>query len=86
MVIAQTAGTMLALPISFLSQAALLGGLPSEAGLLVLVLSQALGSVVTAAFVAPFTTAVASLQYLDLRMRTEGHDITLMQQAGVIGA
>ncbi len=34
----------------------------------------------------PFTTAVASLQYLDLRMRTEGHDITLMQQAGVIGA
>jgi hypothetical protein len=85
-VIAQAAGTVLALPISFLSQAALLGGLPSEAGLLVLVLSQALGSVVTAAFVAPFTTAVASLQYLDLRMRTEGHDITLMQQAGVIGA
>jgi hypothetical protein len=42
--------------------------------------------VVTAAFVAPFTTAVASLQYLDLRMRTEGHDITLMQQAGILAA
>ncbi len=36
---------MLALPVSFVSQAALLGGLPSEAGLLVLVLSQALASV-----------------------------------------
>ena len=85
-VIAQAAGAMLAMPISFLSQAALLGGLPNEAGVLVIVLSQALASVVTAAFVAPFTTAVASLQYLDLRMRTEGHDLTLMQQAGVIGA
>lgn len=85
-VVAQAAGAMLAMPISFVSQAALLGGLPSEAGLLVIVLSQALASVVTAAFVAPFTTAVASLQYLDLRMRTEGHDLTLMQQAGVIGA
>jgi hypothetical protein len=72
-VIAQVAGAMLAMPISFLSQAALLGGLPGEAGVLVLVLSQALASVVTAAFVAPFTTSVAALQYLDLRMRTEGH-------------
>jgi hypothetical protein len=85
-VIAQAAGTMLALPISFLSQLAFLGGLSPDAGMLVLVLSQALASVVTAAFVAPFTTAVAALQYLDLRMRTEGHDITLMQQAGVLGA
>jgi hypothetical protein len=84
--VAQAAGTALALPISLLSQAALLGGVPSEAGVLVLVVSQAVASVVTAAFVAPFTTAVASLQYLDLRMRTEGHDITLMQQAGVLGA
>jgi hypothetical protein len=85
-VIAQAAGAMLAMPISFLSQIALLGGLSGDAGLLLIVLSQALASVVTAAFVAPFTTAVATLQYLDLRMRTEGHDITLMQQAGVIGA
>ncbi|WP_159081366.1 hypothetical protein [Nocardioides sediminis] len=85
-VIAQAAGAMLAMPISFLSQAALLGGLPGEAGVLVIVVSQALASVVTAAFVAPFTTAVTALQYLDLRMRTEGHDITLMQQAGILGA
>lgn len=85
-VVAQAAGAVLAMPISFLSQAALLGGLPGEAGVLVMVVSQALASVVTAAFVAPFTTAVASLQYLDLRMRTEGHDITLMQQAGILAA
>ena len=61
--------------VSFISQAALLGGVPSEAGLLVLVLGQALASVITAAFVAPFTTAVATLQYLDLRMRTEAYDV-----------
>jgi hypothetical protein len=85
-VIAQAAGTVLAIPFSFLAQGALLGGLPSESGVLVVVVSQAIASVVTAAFVAPFTTAVTALQYLDLRMRTEGHDITLMQQAGILGA
>ncbi len=85
-IIGQTVGTVLALPLSFVAQGALLGGLPSETGVLVVVLSQAVASVLTAAFVAPFTTAVTTLQYLDLRMRTEGHDITLMQQAGILGA
>ncbi|KRF35193.1 hypothetical protein [Nocardioides sp. Soil805] len=85
-VIAQAAGTALAMPLSFLAQGALLGGVPSEAGVLVLVVSQAVASVVTAAFVAPFTTSVTALQYLDLRMRAEGHDITLMRQAGILGA
>jgi hypothetical protein len=85
-VVAQAAGAMLAMPISLLSQAALLGGVPSGAGVLVLVVSQAVASVVTAAFVAPFSTAVAALQYLDLRIRTEGHDLALMHQAGILGA
>ena len=52
------------------------------APLLVVVLS-ALGSVVAAAFVAPFTAAVTSLQYLDQRMRKEAYDVELMTQAGI---
>ena len=43
----------------------------------------ALGSVVAAAFVAPFTAAVTSLQYLDQRMRKEAYDVELMAQAGI---
>ena len=66
------------------SQAALLGGvLGGGARVLVLVISQAVASVVTAAFVAPFSTAVAALQYLDLRIRTEALRHQLMQRAGI---
>ena len=83
MVLAQVAGSMLAFPVSLLSQLALFAGLPGELGLLVVVLGQAVGSVVTAAFVAPFTTAVASLQYVDLRMRKEAFDVELMHRAGI---
>jgi hypothetical protein len=50
---------------------------------LLLVLTQALSSVVAAAFVTPFTTAVASLQYVDLRMRKEAFDVELMHRAGI---
>ncbi|QIK75372.1 hypothetical protein [Nocardioides piscis] len=83
-VIAQIAGSMLSAPISILSQGVLLGGLPGEAGLFLLIIGQALASVIAAAFVAPFTTAVATLQYIDLRMRTEAFDVVLMQRAGII--
>ena len=83
LVLAQVAGSMLALPVSLVSQLALVAGLPGELGLLVVVLGQAVGSVVTAAFVAPFTTAVASLQYVDLRMRKEAFDVELMHRAGI---
>ena len=38
---------------------------------------------ITAAFVAPFTTSVATLQYVDLRMRKEAFDVVLMQRAGI---
>ncbi len=37
----------------------------------------------TVAFVAPFTGAVSSLQYLDQRMRKEAYDVELMTQAGL---
>jgi hypothetical protein len=82
-VIAQIAGSMLSMPVSFVSQALLLGGVPGEAGVYLLVLGQAIASVITAAFVAPFTTSVATLQYVDLRMRTEAFDVVLMQRAGI---
>ncbi|WP_156887132.1 hypothetical protein [Nocardioides sp. CF8] len=82
-VVAQLAGTMLTAPISLLSQGVLLGGLPGEAGVFLFVLGQAVASVVTAAFVAPFTTSVATLQYVDLRMRAEAFDVVLMQRSGI---
>ncbi len=50
---------------------------------LALVLTNALSSVVSAAFVAPFTTTVASLQYVDQRMRKEAFDVELMSRAGL---
>ncbi|WP_193609650.1 hypothetical protein [Nocardioides lijunqiniae] len=52
---------------------------------LVLVVSQALATVAAAAFAGPFTAAVVSLQYVDLRMRKEGYDVELMARAGVLG-
>lgn len=82
-VVAQVAGSMLSAPVSFLSQGALLGGVSGQTGVYLVVVGQAVASVITAAFVAPFTTSVATLQYLDLRMRTEAYDVDLMQQAGI---
>ncbi len=85
-IVAQVAGSVLSLPVSFLSQGVLLGGMSGEAGVFLMVIGQALASVVTAAFVAPFTTSVATLQYLDQRMRTEAYDVDLMRQAGITGS
>jgi hypothetical protein len=81
-VIAQIAGSMLSMPISLVSQGVLIG-VPGEAGVYMLVIGQAIASVITAAFVAPFTTSVATLQYVDLRMRAEAFDVVLMQRAGL---
>ena len=81
--IAQIAGSILATPVSLVSQGVLLGGVPGEAGVLLLILGQAVSSVIAAAFVAPFTTTVATLQYVDLRMRSEAFDVLLMERAGL---
>lgn len=82
-VIAQVAGSMLAMPISLVSQGVALAGVSGEMGVHLLVIGQAIASVITAAFVAPFTTSVATLQYVDLRMRREAFDVVLMQRAGL---
>lgn len=80
--VAQVASSILAVPFTLVSQFAplLMGG--SRLTLLVVVGFAAAGSVVAAAFVAPFTSAVVSLQYLDLRMRQEGFDLALLARTG----
>ncbi|MCD4536195.1 hypothetical protein LRP67_19060 [Nocardioides sp. cx-169] len=82
LVIASIAGSVLSVPVGLLGQGA--GLVWPEYAALGLVLGQALSTVLSAAFVAPFTAAVASLQYVDLRMRKEGYDVELMSRAGVL--
>lgn len=82
MLIAQIAGSILTVPISVAGQLLVLAA-GAKYALLGLVVLQAVSSVVSSAFVAPFTTAVTSLQYLDQRMRKEAYDVELMTQAGI---
>ena len=78
------ASNFLAFPISLVGQigSVAVGG---RYALLILIVSQALAQVVSAAFATPFTSAVTSLQYLDQRMRKEAYDVELMRQAGLTG-
>jgi hypothetical protein len=68
---------------------AIVGGVGSvavsdpEVAVLITLVVNALGTVLSTAFVAPFTSAVASLQYLDQRIRKEAYDVELMAQAGI---
>ncbi len=82
-VLVNIAGGILSFPISLVGQLGVLA-VSADNALLLLVASQALASVVSTAFVAPFSAAVASLQYLDQRMRKEAYDVELMRQAGVL--
>jgi len=82
--ITQFAGGMLSFPVSLVGQLAAAAGASSGYGALILVVTQALASVITAAFVAPFTSAVTSIQYLDQRIRKEAYDVELMTMAGLI--
>ncbi|WP_299050474.1 hypothetical protein [uncultured Nocardioides sp.] len=81
--IAQVAGSIISLPVSLVSQLAVL--VPALGGfqVLVFVLGQALSTVVVAAFVSPFSAAVTSLQYVDQRMRKEALDVELLARAGI---
>jgi hypothetical protein len=80
--IAQVGGGMLAFPINLVGQILILA-IDADYALFALVVLQALTSVITAAFVAPFSSAVSSLQYVDQRMRKEAFDVELMTQAGL---
>ena len=81
LLLASMAGYMLAVPLGIAGQLAAVAA-PQYAALS-LVVTQAVSTVVSSAFVAPFTAAVASLQYLDQRMRKEAYDVELLTQAGI---
>jgi hypothetical protein len=81
-IIAQVGGSILTFPINLVGQIGILAVDPDYA-LFGLVVLQALSSVIAAAFVAPFSSAVSSLQYIDQRMRKEAYDVELMTQAGL---
>ena len=76
------AGGILTTPVSFIGQFGAIA--VPEYSILLLVLTQAIALVIQNAFVAPFTAAVTSLQYLDQRMRKEAYDVELMREAGLI--
>lgn len=61
------------------------GGGSSELDAIWTSLVTAITAVVQSAFVAPFTAAVTSLQYVDQRIRKEAFDVELMTRAGVPG-
>jgi hypothetical protein len=79
--IASIAGSMLAFPVSLVGQVFTIA--TPEYATLGLVVTQAVSAVISSAFVAPFSAAVASLQYLDQRMRKEAYDVELMTRAGI---
>jgi len=82
LLVTSVAGSILTTPVSFGGQIG--AALVPEYFVLILVLTQAVALVIQNAFVAPFTAAVTSLQYLDQRMRKEAYDVELMREAGLI--
>lgn len=80
-VVTSIAGGMLSTPVSLVGQVVSVA--VPEYALLGLAITQALSSVISSAFVAPFTSAVTSLQYIDQRMRKEAFDVELMARAGI---
>ncbi|MGB0099119.1 MAG: hypothetical protein WBP61_02440 [Nocardioides sp.] len=82
-IVTGVAGSVLAAPFSIAGQIAPVALEGSQYVALVTVVLAALGSVVQIAFVTPFSAAVASLQYLDQRMRKEAYDVELMAQSGI---
>ena len=83
LIVTQIAASFLAIPFAIIAQVASLGFPDARFSVLVVVLANALGTVASTAFVAPFVAAVTSLQYIDQRMRKEAYDVELMTKAGI---
>ena len=82
-VLTQVGGALLSAPVSLATQAlTMFGGVAPDSVMLVVV-GNAVSSVIAAAFVAPFATAVTCLQYVDLRIRKEAFDVDLLTRAGL---
>lgn len=79
--VAGIAGSLLSAPLNLLG---LVGGLTPEYAGLIFIASQSLALIVQNAFTAPFVATVSSVQYIDLRMRTEAYDVELLREAGVV--
>jgi hypothetical protein len=84
-IVGQVAGSVLSGPASLIGQAVLVSD-PNGFGAFFFVLTAAIGSVLSAAVVSPFVTTVASLQYVDQRIRKEAFDLELMARAGIIAS
>lgn len=82
-VITQTIGSILSVPFTILGTVASIASGDGELGLILYLVTTGLASVISSAFVAPFTSAVTTLQYIDLRMRKEGYDVELLTRAGI---
>jgi hypothetical protein len=82
-IITAIAGSILGVPVTLVMEAVLSGGLDAQYATLSFAIVNAVSSVVQAAFVAPFTAAVTSLQYVDQRIRKEAFDVELMTRAGI---
>lgn len=76
------AAQMLSMPFAVVAQVATFV-LDDSLALVVMMVANALSTVVASAFVTPFTAAVATLQYVDLRMRHEAYDVELMDEVGM---
>ncbi|MBB3042051.1 hypothetical protein [Nocardioides soli] len=83
LVVTSVAAQILTVPFAIVGSVLSVAISDPEVALLLMVVVNALGTVVSTAFVAPLTAAVASLQYLDQRIRKEAYDIELMTQAGI---
>jgi hypothetical protein len=81
--VSSIAGSVLSAPFSIGAQIVPLAMNDTRFAVLTLVVLSALGTVIQFAFVAPFTSAVTSLQYLDQRMRKEAYDVELLAAAGI---
>jgi hypothetical protein len=81
--ITTVAGQFIGFPIALASQ--LLAVVFPDQGWILFTAGNALSYVVMYAFIAPFTAAVISLQYIDQRIRKEAHDVELMREAGLTG-
>ncbi len=81
LLITTVAGGILSTPVSLIGQIASLAA--PDFAVLGLAITQAVSSVISSAFVAPFASAVTSLLYIDQRMRKEAFDVELMTRAGI---
>ncbi|MFZ2502373.1 MAG: hypothetical protein WAW88_06865 [Nocardioides sp.] len=80
-ILSAVAGSLITFPLGAIN-AALLFGVGGAAGLIASSAITAVSSIVSAAFLTPFTAAVTCLQYVDLRMRKEALDVQLMTATG----